>query len=206
MKLIAGLGNPGRRYENTRHNVGWVVLDRLARRYASGAVARGKFHGALLDASVEGHRVMLLKPTIFMNRSGQSVAEAVRFYRLEPSDDLLVVVDDTAIPCGMVRLRPGGSPGGHNGLIDIEEKLGTSDYPRLRIGIDAPSQMPQRDYVLGRFAPDQTDIEPGLEDAVAASACWVTHGIVEAMNRFNRRNTGEEEGIGKREVGRGKTA
>ena len=115
MRLIAGLGNPGRQYEQTRHNVGWTVLDRLARRHAPGAVARCKFHGIVVDAAFGPDRAILLKPTTFMNRCGQAVAEAVRFYKLDPGADLLVIVDDTALPCGMVRLRAEGGAGGQTG-------------------------------------------------------------------------------------------
>ncbi len=191
MKLIVGLGNPGQQHEHTRHNVGFVVLDRLARRYAPGEIARGKFHGAVLDAQINGQRVLLLKPTTFMNRSGQSVAEAVRFYHLDPGSSLLVVVDDVALTCGMIRLRSDGGAGGHNGLADIEQKLATQEYSRLRIGIDAPGDIPQSNYVLGRFRPDQQElVEPAMETAVDAAVCWALHGIDEAMNRFNRRNTG----------------
>lgn len=190
MKLIVGLGNPGSRYELDRHNVGYLALDRLARRYASGAIARSRFHSAVIDASVNGRRVLLLKPTTFMNRCGQSVAEAVRFYRLDPAADLLVLVDDIALSCGMIRLRSCSGAGGHNGLADIQEKLSTSDYTRLRIGIDSPQQIPQREYVLGRFRPDQLQlIEAALEEAVDAAASWLLHGIVVTMNRFNRRQT-----------------
>ncbi len=191
MKLIVGLGNPGQQHEHTRHNVGFVVLDRLARRYAAGEIARGKFHGAVLDAQVDGQRVLLLKPTTFMNRSGQSVAEAVRFYHLDPGSSLLVVVDDVALACGIIRVRSDGGAGGHNGLADIEQKLATQEYSRLRVGIDAPGDIPQSNYVLGRFRPDQQElVEPALESAVDAAVCWALHGIDEAMNRFNRRNTG----------------
>ncbi len=191
MKLIVGLGNPGQQYEHTRHNVGFEVLDRLARRHAPGQVARSKFHGATLDAQISGQRVLLLKPTTFMNLCGQSVAEAVRFYQLDLSSNILVIVDDVALACGLIRLRPDGGAGGHNGLADIEQKLGTEQYPRLRLGIDAPGEIPQSNYVLGRFRPDQQElIEPALENAVDGAVCWVLHGIDEAMNRFNRRNTG----------------
>ncbi len=191
MKLIVGLGNPGQQYEHTRHNVGFEVLDRLARRYASGQIARSKFHGATLDAQINGQRVLLLKPTTFMNLCGQSVAEAVHFYQLDLRSNLLVIVDDVALACGLIRLRPDGGAGGHNGLADIEQKLGTEQYPRLRLGIDAPGEIPQSNYVLGRFRPDQQElIEPALETAVDGAVCWVLHGIDEAMNRFNRRNTG----------------
>lgn len=191
MKLIVGLGNPGQQHEHTRHNVGFVVLDRLARRYAAGEIARSKFHSAMLDGHINGQRVLLLKPTTFMNRSGQSVAEAIQFYRLDPGSNLMVVVDDVALGCGIIRLRSGGGAGGHNGLADIELKLATQEYSRLRIGIDAPGDIPQSNYVLGRFRPDQQElVEPALETAVDAAACWALHGIDEAMNRFNHRNTG----------------
>lgn len=190
MKLIVGLGNPGVEYDGTRHNVGFVALDRLARRWAPGAIARSKFHGAVIDADPGDARVLLLKPTTYMNRSGLAVSEAARFYKIEPAEDLLVIVDDVALPCGSIRLRPGGGAGGHNGLADISQKLGTSDYARLRIGIDSPGQIPQKDYVLGRFRPDQIDlVESATEEAVAAAAAWANHGIVEAMNRFNRKNS-----------------
>ncbi len=191
MKLIVGLGNPGQQHEHTRHNVGFVVLDRLARRYAAGEIARSKFHGAVLDAHINGQRVLLLKPTTFMNRSGQSVAEAMQFYRLDPGSNLMVVVDDVALGCGIIRLRSGGGAGGHNGLTDIEQRIATQEYSRLRIGIDAPGDIPQSNYVLGRFRPDQQElVEPTLETAVDAAMCWALHGIDEAMNRFNHRNTG----------------
>jgi PTH1 family peptidyl-tRNA hydrolase len=190
MKLIVGLGNPGPEYDDTRHNVGFVVLDRLARRWALGEVARSRFHGSLLDARIEDERVFLLKPTTFMNRSGIAVAEAVRFYKLAPAEQLLVIVDDVALECGLIRVRAGGSAGGHNGLSDIEQKLGSSEYARLRIGIDAPGVVPQKDYVLGRFRPDQLEaIVPALEDAVRAAEVWATRGSTEAMNQFNRKQT-----------------
>jgi PTH1 family peptidyl-tRNA hydrolase len=190
MRLIAGLGNPGRQYEETRHNVGANVLDRLARRHAPGTVARSKFHGIVIEAALGPDKAILLKPTTFMNRCGQAVAEAARFYKLDPAADLLVIVDDTALPCGMIRLRAEGGAGGHNGLTDIEQKLGTEQYARLRIGIDAPGGIPQETYVLGRFRPEQLELlEPALEDAVDATVCWMVHGIEEAMNRFNRRKT-----------------
>ncbi len=190
VKLIVGLGNPGSRYDGSRHNVGSVVLDRLARRYAPGAIARGKFHGAIVEGAINSRRVLLLKPATYMNASGQSVAEAVRFYRLDPSADLLVLVDDTALSCGSLRIRSSGGTGGHNGLEDIQQKLGTDAYARLRIGIDPSGQTPGREYVLGRFRPDQlAAVEPALEEGVDAATCWVVHGVLEAMNQFNRRQT-----------------
>ena len=190
MKLIVGLGNPGPKYDSTRHNVGFDAIDRIARRYADGAVARSKFHGAVIEASVDGQATLLLKPTTYMNRSGQAVAEAVRFYQLDPAADLLVMVDDTALACGMIRLRNDGGAGGHNGLADVEQKLSTASYGRLRIGVDPPGDIPQESYVLGRFRPDQRElVEQAMEEAVEAGVSWVSNGIIETMNRFNRRQT-----------------
>ena len=190
MKIIVGLGNPGVEYAQSRHNVGFHVLDRLARRWAPGAIARSKFHGLLIDGCIESQRVLLVKPTTYMNRSGLCVAEVVRFYKAHPPDSLLVIVDDVALACGLIRLRPAGGAGGHNGLADIEQKLGTEEYARLRIGIDAPGEIPQKDYVLGRFRPDQLPlVESAIDDAADAASCWATMGCIEAMNRFNRRQT-----------------
>lgn len=188
MKLIVGLGNPGAEYVGTRHNVGFEALDRLARRHSPGAIARSRFAGAMIEADIDEQRALLLKPLSYMNRSGQSVAEAVRFYKIDPSLDLLVLVDDVALECGTIRLRAEGSAGGHNGLADVEMKLGTSAYARMRIGIDAPGQVAQKEYVLGRFRPDQRErIEPALDAAAEAAACWAVFGINDAMNRFNRK-------------------
>lgn len=188
MKLIVGLGNPGPEYDGTRHNVGFAVLDSLARRFAPGTIAKSKFSGSTLEADIGGEKTLLLKPLTFMNRSGQSVGEAVRFYKVEPREDLLIIVDDLALPCGSIRLRPEGSAGGHNGLQDVEEKLGTSEYGRLRIGIDGRGDIPQSAYVLGKFRPDQrTLVDHALADAVDAAAHWAVHGMTGAMNTFNSR-------------------
>jgi peptidyl-tRNA hydrolase, PTH1 family len=199
MKVIVGLGNPGLEYDRTRHNVGFEVIDRLARRTVdpTNSIAKSRFSGVTLEAEISGasgpEKVLLIKPLTYMNRSGQSVAEALRFYKLDATKDLLVLVDDLALPCGSIRLRPDGSAGGHNGLADIEAKLGTNAYARCRIGIDAPGQVPQKDYVLGRFRPDQqTLVESALEQAVQASLCWVGSGINAAMNRFNTARSGEK--------------
>lgn len=210
MKLVVGLGNPGPEYERTRHNVGFEVLDRLARRHAGGGPARNRFGGLLLEAEIprsrptasasgargssafdqDAVRTLLLKPLTFMNRSGQAVAEAVRFHKLDPAADLLVVADDIALACGVIRLRERGGSGGHNGLADIERLLGTDAYARLRIGVDPPGAIPQAAYVLGQFRPDQRErLEPALEEAVRAVECWAGEGVATAMNRFNRRNT-----------------
>ena len=166
MKLIVGLGNPGKQYAGTRHNIGFEAVDMLARRlgWISGPgdfakLARANFDGLAVDGSVSlaglSEKVMLLKPMTYMNLSGKSVQGAMAFYRLEPAD-LMVVLDDLALPCGRLRIRPGGSSGGHNGLKDIERALGTDQYPRLRIGIDAPPPfLPGKDYVLQPFSTEQ---------------------------------------------------
>lgn len=187
MKLIVGLGNPGSQYEKTRHNAGFMAVDRLARRWASAEIPKGRFSALCVEAPVKGERVLLMKPTTYMNLSGRSVAEAVGFYKLNPSSDLLVLVDDTALPSGAIRLRASGSAGGHNGLADIQQKLGTEVYPRLRIGVDAcPPMMKLEDYVLGRFTTEQAALlEPALDKAADATETFIQHGITRAMNTFN---------------------
>ena len=190
MKLVVGLGNPGPEYDGTRHNVGFDVVDRLARRWADPAssVAKSRFSGLVVEAQIRDEKVLLLKPLTYMNLSGKAVAEAIRFYKLSAADDLLVVVDDTALPCGSIRLKPGGGAGVHNGLSDVSRLLGTDDWSRLRIGIDKPGQIPLKNYVLGRFAPEQKPlVESSLDEAADAAACWASEGLATAMNRFNRK-------------------
>lgn len=196
MKLIVGLGNPGRQYVGTRHNIGFEAIDALARRLgwisregAFEGLARTAFDGLTLDGvmpSGSNEKLLLLKPMTFMNLSGKAVAAAVNFFQL-PLTELMVVLDDMALPAGRIRIRPGGSSGGHNGLDDIERLLSTSRYPRLRIGIDAPPPAVEgRDYVLGKFSPQQRQaIEPAIERAGEALTMWIDKGIEAAMSRFN---------------------
>lgn len=196
MKLIVGLGNPGREYAGTRHNVGFDVIDRFAHRngLTSSAddfdrVARTKFDGWALDGSVTvagggSEKVLLLKPTTYMNLSGRAVQAAMSFYQLTPAD-VMIVLDDVALPCGKLRIRPGGSDGGHNGLKDIARALGTQQYPRLRVGVDAPPpRVPQRDYVLGRFTESQRQ-QIDLDRAADALLTWIGKGLNAAMNAYN---------------------
>lgn len=189
MKLVVGLGNPGSQYAKTRHNAGFMVVDRLIERHAPSAVVKAKFQGDLVDAHVGGERALLLKPMTYMNRSGQAVGEALRFYKLSPQEDLLVITDDLALPLGAIRLRGTGSAGGHNGLSDIALKLGGDDYPRLRFGIDPkPPQMVQADYVLSRFTEDDlSTLDRQLGKAADAVECFLTGGLTKAMNTFNTR-------------------
>ena len=201
MRLIVGLGNPGSEYVGTRHNVGFEAIDRIAARigltFAPGEfdrLARSKFNGLALDGSMRtkvggSEKLLLLKPLTYMNLSGKAVLAAMAFYQLSP-DQIIIVLDDLALPCGKIRLRAGGSSGGHNGLKDIERVLGSNNYPRLRIGIDAaPARIPGRDYVLGRFTDSQRVLlEPALDLAAGAVLTWAEFGIAAAMNQYNGEN------------------
>ncbi len=213
MKLIVGLGNPGQQYERTRHNAGFMTLDRLSARHAPRGIARSRFQGLTIEArlatrlqstgwtakptdtpspqssSEEDIRLLLLKPMTYMNRSGFSIVEAVHYYKIEPARDLLVVVDEVALDVGEIRLRPKGSPGGHNGLADIQRALATDEYPRLRIGIGPRGVIPQVDYVLGRFTDEQQQmLTPAIESAADACEVWAREGVDAAMNRFNTKS------------------
>lgn len=189
MKLIVGLGNPGAQYERTRHNAGYLAVDELARRHAAGAMPKARFNAVTIDASIAGEKVVLAKPTTFMNLSGRSVGEAVRFFKLDPAQDLLVLVDEIALPVGHLRLRESGSPGGHNGLSDIDRALGGVAYPRLRIGVGAmPPGWVKADWVLSRFAEDELGaVRSGTKEAADAAECVVREGLATAMNRFNKK-------------------
>lgn len=189
MKLIVGLGNPGASYEKTRHNAGFLAVDRLASRHAGGQAARARFQSLTLDVTLPGcsDRTMLMKPLTFMNLSGQAVAEAARFFKVPP-EDVFVLVDDVALPCGSIRVRGAGGAGGHNGLSSVAQSLGTEAYPRCRVGVDAPGRVPQADYVLSRFSPEQWGLMEGaLNDAADAAEVWAARGLDAAMNRFNVR-------------------
>lgn len=185
MKLIVGLGNPGRKYDQTRHNVGFEVLDRLAERCGDGH-AKDKFDGRAMEGQVGGERALLLWPHTFMNRSGSSVGPALEFYKLEPAD-LLVVCDDFNLPLGKLRFRREGSAGGQNGLIDIIRRLGTEEFARLRLGIGpVPDQWDAADFVLAKFnAAERKTIDDTITLAADGAECWVHEGIAAAMNRFN---------------------
>ena len=184
LKLVVGLGNPGSKYQGTRHNIGFELADRLARGGADAAFAR-KFDGQLAEIEVDFRRVLILKPETFMNLSGRSVGQAVRFFKL-PVTDILVVCDDLSLPVGKLRLRPGGSDGGQKGLRDIAAHLGTDQFPRLRIGIGDDQKLDAVDYVLSRFRnSERSTIDDSLILATQAVAVWVTQGIDAAMNRFN---------------------
>ncbi len=185
MKLIVGLGNPGRKYEGSRHNVGFAVLAELARRFATGR-ARVKFQGELVEAELDGERALLLGPETYMNHSGASVRAACDFYKL-PHEDLLIVCDDLNLPLAKLRFRAKGSSGGQKGLADVIDRLGTEEFARLRIGIGAPPEgWDATDYVLGRFtAEEKPDIEEAILRAADAVAVWARQGIQHCMNQYN---------------------
>lgn len=190
--LVAGLGNPGKPYEGTRHNAGFEVIDRLAA--AVGAEVKKKRFAALVgEAQVQGRTLLLIKPQAYMNRSGQAVAAAMGFYRL-PLERLLVITDDAALEPGRLRLRAKGSAGGHNGLADIIEKVNSQDFARLRVGIGLSGGEDMADYVLSRPPAKEREIlDRAIETAVQAALCWITEGLDAAMNRYNKETAGPAE-------------
>lgn len=182
--LVVGLGNPGPKYAADRHNVGWMVVDELARRH--GATFRSKFHGSLGDARVGQARVALLKPETFMNESGSSVARARAFYKV-PTGSVLVVHDDVDLPTGRLQARLGGGLAGHNGLRSIAKMLGTQEFLRLRIGVGRPERgdpRPVADYVLSPFAPED-DVVTLVRRAADAAEVLAADGLAEAQRRVN---------------------
>lgn len=185
-KLVVGLGNPGRKYADTRHNVGFRVIGELHQRWGGGK-AKAKFQGEIADARIAGARVWLLMPHTFMNKSGASVLAAKDFYKLEAAD-ILIVCDDFQLSLGSLRARPQGSAGGQKGLNDVIRRLGTQKVPRLRLGIGMPPDgWDVADYVLSRFRKDeQVVIEETIATAADAVKTWATRGMEACMNSYNR--------------------
>lgn len=185
MWLIVGLGNPGERYDRTRHNIGFMAVDHLAQRIGA-SFKSGRANCLLAEGSLEGQRVALAKPQTFMNLSGNSVSLLRSWYKLE-TQRILVIYDDLDLPFAKLRLRENGSAGTHNGMRSLVAQLATSQFPRLRIGIDRPpGKMDAADYVLARFSRDEEAVMPTLLDTVA-DACQliVRQGMTAAMNRYN---------------------
>ena len=184
--LIVGLGNPGEKYENTRHNVGFQVVEELAERQ-SAPIQRLKFKALTNLMSISGEQVLVMKPVTYMNLSGEAVRPAADFYKILP-DHILVISDDTALDVGRLRIRRGGSAGGHNGLKSIIQHLGTDQFPRLRVGV---GQKPHPDYdladwVLGKFqGDDKQAIDAAVKRAADAAECLLKEGLDRTMNRFN---------------------
>jgi PTH1 family peptidyl-tRNA hydrolase len=184
MKIVVGLGNPGKKYDGTRHNVGFRVVDALAAGPGVSGFQR-RFDAEVAELHEGDEKVLLLKPETFMNLSGRAVRQALDFYQVNPAD-LLVVCDDINLPLGKLRFRSRGTHGGHNGLRDIQNHLGMTAYPRLRIGVDAPAEDGAVDHVLGRFRPSERPvIADAIQAAVQGVVLWVREGIEACMNQYN---------------------
>lgn len=189
-RLVVGLGNPGREYAGHRHNVGFMVVDRLAGAVGV-ALGQSRFQGRFGQGDIGKTRLLLLEPQTYMNVSGEAVSAAARFYKVEPND-LLVVHDELDLPFGRLQLKKGGGTGGHNGLESIVEQLGTPDFARLRFGIGKPAGPNAKERVVGHVlhdfsAEEREPLGPLLERAVDMARAWVSLGLAEAMNRHNRR-------------------
>ena len=186
MKLIVGLGNPGRQYNRTPHNVGFDVVDILASRWAGVWALERRFEAETTAITVKGVRTTLMKPLTYMNLSGRSVAAWLGKNGRE-MDELFAVSDDTNLPLGQLRLRTGGSHGGHKGLLSMIQTLGTLDFPRLRLGVAPPGEVHDRvEYVLGKFRPGAWDAVRTMEEEAAdAVELVLAEGVTKAMNRFN---------------------
>jgi len=183
IRLVAGLGNPGKSYDRTRHNIGFLVIDELCRRAGLALQPVSKWQCAIAT----GPDIAFMKPLTFMNRSGEAVGSFTRFHKMD-ADSVLVVVDDVALPVGKLRIRRSGSAGGHNGLESIISHLGTTEFPRLRVGIGAGRGV-MHDHVLGKFAAEeQPEIESAIQNAADAIQTMQTHGLNYAMNQFNQNN------------------
>jgi peptidyl-tRNA hydrolase, PTH1 family len=184
MKAVVGLGNPGSHYSGTRHNVGYAVVDLLAKSPQVGRWQH-RFQADLAELRIDADKLLLAKPETFMNLSGQSVRQLVDFFQL-PLEDLLVVCDDINLPLGKLRVRARGTHGGHNGLRDIQAHLGTTEYARLRIGVGGPEASDVVDHVLGRFRKAE---QPIVQDAISLAAqaviVWTQRGTEACMNQYN---------------------
>lgn len=184
--LVVFLGNPGLKYEGTRHNVGFLTADVMAKSLGI-SINKAKFKAFTATCSIAGESVMLMKPQTFMNLSGEAVSQAVKFYKIEPSH-VIVISDELALPVGKLRIRQKGSAGGHNGLKNIIAKLGTDEFPRIRMGVGAPPHpdYDMADWVLGSFKnQDAADIQNAAERAAKAVECYIAEGASKAMNLYN---------------------
>jgi PTH1 family peptidyl-tRNA hydrolase len=187
MKIILGIGNPGPRYADTRHNIGYTVLDRLAAECGL-AGWKKRFHSRSLEGTVRGARLILLKPETYVNESGRALRAAADWCGVAP-EEIMVVVDDMNLPLGRLRVRPDGSSGGHNGLESVFSHMGTTGVPRLRIGIGGAAVGQAQDHVLSRFAPEErAEVEEAVQRGVDALCVWIEAGIERCQNEFNAKS------------------
>ncbi|MBX7066941.1 MAG: aminoacyl-tRNA hydrolase [Parachlamydiales bacterium] len=194
--LIVGLGNPGKTYERTRHNIGFEAVDILARKHGLEFKKQLKFKGSLAEGKIGEDEVRILKPLTFMNLSGESVALVMRYFQIDLSR-LLILVDDVALPLGQLRIRINSGSGGHNGLKSVEECLQTNRYPRLRIGVGDRDHGDLSDHVLGRFSKEEETLLPSvLERVVQAVEIWLDEGLTSAMNYANKDKNSSSPSIG----------
>jgi PTH1 family peptidyl-tRNA hydrolase len=192
MRVVVGLGNPGKQYAGTRHNVGFAVIDYLAAAPGVGPF-RSQFQSQVAETTEGGEKVLLVKPETYMNLSGRAVRQIVDFYKV-PVEHLMVISDDFNLPLGKLRVRAKGSHGGQKGLLSIQEQLGTDAYPRLRIGVGQPAMGDAVDHVLSRFKPgEQAAVEEAVANAAAAVLIWVRRGIEACMNTANAPADAEKE-------------
>ncbi len=192
MFIIAGLGNPKREYDNTRHNIGFALIDALAEQYHI-SVLSSQCKALVGKGIIEGHKVILAKPLTYMNLSGESIRPLTDYYKIDPAAELIVVSDDVSLPPGQIRIRKKGSAGGHNGLKSVIGQLGSEEFYRIRIGVgEKPKGYDLADYVLGHFSKEeQLLMKEGVEKAVGAAKLMMNGEIDRAMNEFNRKITAE---------------
>ncbi len=186
MYLIAGLGNPGKEYADTRHNAGFCSIDRLAQKSGIEIDTR-KFHGLVGSGYIEGQKVLLLKPQTYMNLSGESIRAACDFYKLDPESELIVIYDDISLEPGQLRIRKKGSAGGHNGIKSIISHLGTQNFLRVKVGVgEKPKGWDLADYVLGHFSKgEMEEMDPAFDRAAQAAAALLTEDVERVMNEYN---------------------
>lgn len=186
MKIIAGLGNPDKKYEHTRHNIGFDVIDALADRLGV-SVKEKKFNGLLGEGRIGSEKVILVKPMTYMNNSGECIGPLLNFYKLDPNEDLIVIFDDISLEPGNLRIRKKGSAGGHNGIKSVIAHTGTEGFSRIKVGVGAkPAFMDLADWVLGRMSSDDRRLaEAAIDDATEAAQMMVAGETDKAMNKFN---------------------
>lgn len=193
MYCIVGLGNPEKKYENTRHNIGFDVIDALAEKYSIAVRERG-FKALFGKGVIDGQRVILVKPQTYMNLSGESVREVTDYYKIDAEEELIVISDDIALETGAIRIREKGSAGGHNGLKNIIQHLGTENFKRIRMGVgEKPKEWDLVDYVLGHFSEEERkQMDKSTAEAVQAVEVMMTEGADAAMNAFNKKKAKSE--------------